>query len=159
MSTWQLTLAAGETRAIEGALRVAETSGTYAIPVTVTQETNGQTVTIGGASLEIIVTGFGTELPQVISQLQAATILSAPERAARDSAVVKLQAAQTSLAAAAWESAMSSLIDAAALVRGIGSVDLSAQAIAIDRVLQEAERRWWSALPACPVTAGLCRNE
>jgi sugar lactone lactonase YvrE len=153
---WQVALAAGATKSIDWAVRTPDASGSYAIPLVVKQVYAGTSVQLATPSIPIEVRALDATLPAVIAQLQALPGLTASERNARDRAVSSLFAAQAAINGTRWAEAIADLVDAVDLVNGISSVPTAAYQAAIDNVLKEAERRWWSALPPCP-SASPCR--
>ena len=70
--------------------------------------------------------------------------------------MTSLQQTQAAIGQAQYESALGILIDAVKELDAIASVTLAAQQVTIDRVMQEAGRRWYVALPPCPATPA-CR--
>lgn len=156
-AVWSLSVAAGATASVEGALRIPEASGTYKLPVAVKQVYGGSTVDVGAYDLTVVVKAIDTEMAATISALKALSLATARDREARDAAVEKLQEAQTAIATARWEDAIEKLLDAAGKLDDIAGTTVSANIGAIDRLLQEVERRWWSVLAPCPVNDGPCR--
>ncbi len=73
--------------------------------------------------------------------------ISSNEKSDRDHAVASIQAAQASLAAGASDKAIALLIDASERLLKITSVDLRPYRVEVDRLLQEAEARWFIAQP------------
>ena len=57
-------------------------------------------------------------------------------------------AAQSSIAAGAYEQAIAQLIDVAERLLKITSANVSAQRVEVDRLLQEAQVRWFIAQPS-----------
>jgi hypothetical protein len=154
---WSIAIAPGASKSIEGALRVPQASGTYVTPVSVSQSYAGSTVAVGTYELKVVVKGADTEMAATIAALQALALTAENDRSARDEAVKKLQEAQKAVATASWEDAIGKLLEAIEKLDGVAGANVSAQRTAIDRLLQEIERTWWSGLPACPVASGSCR--
>jgi hypothetical protein len=149
--TWHVAAPAGAAVQLAGAVRTPDASGTYSMPIVVTQTYGTSTAQVGTYPIAVIVKGLDTALPQVISALQALALSSAHgERSARDAAVASLQAAQADIGQARWEDAISQLVDAAEDLDSIASVDVSAYRASAGNVMKEVERRWWASLPACP---------
>jgi hypothetical protein len=155
--TWRSTVAAADDLSLEWAVRTAEASGSYAIAVEVKQMYGAAVIPLGTYNIAIEVRGLDSQLAGAIAALQAAAPATSSERTARDAAVGKLQEAQARIGQLAYEDAILRLVEATDLLDRIPSVNFSAQQTAIDRVLQEVERRWWNALPACPATP-MCRS-
>jgi hypothetical protein len=82
-----------------------------------------------------------------VSELGALAISQNGERSDRNAAVSKIQAASRSLAADRYEEAIEKLLEAAARLVKITSVDVRAYRVQVDRLLQEAQVRWFLAQP------------
>ncbi len=152
-----ITLASGATQSLDWAVRTPDASGTYSISALVTQTYGSTTVTVGTYPIAITVSGLDTQLAGVIASLQALALTASADQKARDNALAKLQQAQSQIAAANWEGAIATLIDVNNQLDGVTGVNVLSYEAAIDNVLKEVERVWWSALPACPA-APLCRT-
>jgi len=155
VATWNVTLDAGASHDIDWAVRTPDLAGSYSIPIVVQQTYGSSTVQVATQAVAIEVRDANSTLAGLVSNLQALTLTSA-DSAARNRTITYLQSAQSAMAAANWTGAITELLSAVDAIDGIGSVDVSAYQKTIDGVLKEAQRRWWSALPACPATPN-CR--
>ena len=86
-------------------------------------------------------------LHQQLSELGALAITQNGERSDRNVAVSKIQAASSSLAADRYEEAIEKLLEVAARLAKITSVDVRAYRVQVDKLLQEAQVRWFLAQP------------
>ena len=138
-------------------MRTPQASGSYSIPIVVRQVYGTSVVDVGTYAIAIEVRGIDTQLARAIADVQAMTLATATDRNARDAAVGKLQEAQARIAAGAYEDALLRLVEAVDQLDRIAGANVAPHQIAIDGVMQEVARRWWSALPPCPATT-LCRS-
>ena len=156
--TWHVTANPGATVSLSGAVRTPDVSGTYSLPIVVTQTYGSSSVQIGTFPIAVVVQGLDTALPQVIAAVQALSLPSAGGEAnSRNQAVAALQSAQTAIGQARWEDAIASLNGAANDLDAISSIDTSGSRVVVDDVMKQIEERWWASLPVCP-SASPCRT-
>ena len=87
-----------------------------------------------------------TVAQRVAGELSALAV-SSSDKSDRDHAVSSIQAAQASLAARDSDQAIGLLIDASERLLKITGVDVTPYRVEVDRLLQEAEARWFIAQP------------
>jgi hypothetical protein len=96
--------------------------------------------------ITLVVESADKVAPRVVSELSALSV-SSNDKSDRDHAVSSIRAAQASLAAGAYYKAIDQFVDASGWLLKITSADESAQRVQVDRLLQEAEVRWFLAQP------------
>lgn len=143
---WTVTLDSGSSADLEASIRLPLAAGTYAVQAAVESIRNGQAKPYNSYNLTLAVTDAATVSGEIVADLQGLT-LSIAERQQRDRAVQHVQSAQTKLAAGRYEDAIDELLEAVEDLMKITSVDISAERLGIDRMLDEAGYRWVLALP------------
>src|SRR2546429_2984662 len=98
------------------------------------------------ASVTLSVESADTVAQRVPGELSALAV-SSSDKSDRDHAVSSIQAAQASLGARDSDQAIGLLIDASERLLKITSVDVTPYRVEVDRLLQEAEARWFIAQP------------
>jgi len=128
-------------------LRLPAVSGSYAASLTIDSIRDGVISPHASLDSALSVESAETIAPRLVSELEALAMSQHGERSDRNAAVSKIQAASSSLAADQCEEAIEKLLEAAARLAKITSVDVRAYRVQIDRLLQEAQVRWFIAQP------------
>jgi len=144
---WTFTLDSGATKKLDIGLRLPAVSGSYAASLTIDSIRDGVISPHAGLDSALSVESAETIAPRLVSELEALAISQHGERSDRNAAVSKIQAASSSLAADQCEEAIEKLLEAAARLAKITSVDVRAYRVQIARLLQEAQVRWFIAQP------------
>jgi hypothetical protein len=146
-ANWALSLAVGQSATLDLALRAPQTSGGHTLTTTVNSIQNGQSKPYGSYPLALNVASAleRTATTQLITDLKALSFTNSKDREARDQAVKALQSALDKTAQGKNEDAIGKLLDAVDKLRRIGSRDMSAYRLAVDRWLQEIELEWLDA--------------
>jgi hypothetical protein len=144
---WNFTLDSGATKNLDIGLRLPAVSGSYTASLTIDSVRNGVTSHYGSFDTTLSVGSAETDAPRLVSELGALAITQIGDRSNRNAAVSKIQAASRSLAADQYEEAIETLLEAAARLAKITSVDVRAYRVQVDRLLQEAQVRWFLAQP------------
>ncbi len=141
---WSFTLDSGATKNLDIGLRLPAATGSFSASLSVDLNTGLPSPFTSFVTLAV--ESSDTVAPRAAGELSALAV-SSNERSDRDHAVSSIRAAQASMTAGAYEQAIDQLIDAAEHLLKITSVDVSAQRVEVDRLLQEAEVRWFIAQP------------
>jgi hypothetical protein len=144
---WRFTLDSGATKNLDIGLRLPAVSGSYAANLTIDSIRNGVISPYASFDSALSVESAETIAPRLVSELGALAITQNGERSDRNVAVSKIQAASSSLAADRYEEAIEKLLEVAARLAKITSVDVRAYRVQVDRLLQEAQVRWFLAQP------------
>lgn len=147
--TWRFALPVQTTQFVDLGLRVPLGSGSYPLQTTVSKIQAGVATLFGTYDFTIAVGASDQFGPQLIANLLALNIKDNTERKARDTAVLALQAAQSAIAANRFEDAFSSFIAADDALATLTSISPMSYRITVGKWLQEAEQRWYFALPVC----------
>src|SRR5882672_6456332 len=142
---WTFTLASGATKNLDVGLRLPANTGTFTANISIDSARN-DLATPFSKFITLSVESADTVAPRVAGELSALAV-SSSEKSDRDQAVSSIRAAQASLAAGASDMAIDQLVEASERLLKITSVDVSAQRVEVDRLLQEAEVRWFIAQP------------
>ncbi len=139
---WRFPLAAGGEQTLHLALSAPTAEGTYPISTEIGTVRNGvYTPYLTQQTLSITVVSATGRLPAVQSQILALAV-STNERTDRDKAAADVVAAQAAIAAGQWAEAIDELLSAIDWLTRITSIDVSAQRLALDAALKEAQWRW-----------------
>jgi len=141
---WTFTLDSGATKNLDVGLRLPAVTGSFSASLSVDLNTGLPSPFTSFVTLAV--ESADTIAPRAAGELSALAV-SSNEKSDRDHAVSSIRAAQASMTAGAYEQAIDQLIDAAEHLLKITSVDVSAQRVEVDRLLQEAEVRWFIAQP------------
>jgi hypothetical protein len=141
---WSFALDSGATKNLDVGLRLPAATGSFSASLSVDLSTGLPSPFTSFTTL--VVESADTVAPRVVGELSA-LVVSSSDKSDRDHAVSSIRAAQASLSAGASEKAIDQLLDAAERLLKITSVDVSAQRVEVDRLLQEAEVRWFIAQP------------
>ncbi len=144
---WNFTLDSRATKNLDIGLRLPAVSGSYTASLAIDSVRNDVTSHYGSFDTDLSVGSAETDAPRLVSELGALAITQIGDRSNRNAAVSKIQAASRSLAADQYEEAIETLLEAAARLAKITSVDVRAYRIQVDRLLQEAQGRWFLAQP------------
>ncbi len=142
---WIFTLDSGATKNLDIGLRLPANTGSFTASITIDSARNDLAApfsTLATLSVE----SADTVAPRVAGKLSALGV-SSSDKSDRDHAVSSIRAAQASLAAGASDKAIEQLIDASERLLKITSVDIMPYRVEVDRLLQEAEARWFIAQP------------
>lgn len=142
---WSFTLDSGATKNLDVALSLPAGTGSFTANISI-DSTRNDLATPFSTSVTLSVESADTVAPRVAAEL-AALAVSSNDKSDRDRAISLIQAAQASLAAGAAGRAIDQLVEAAERLMKIASVDVSAQRVEVDRLLQEAQVRWFLAQP------------
>jgi hypothetical protein len=142
---WTFSLDSGATKNLDIALRLPANTGTFTANISI-NSTRNDLATPFSTSATLNVESADTVAPRVAGELAALSV--APnDKSDRDRAVSSIRAAQASLASGFSARAIDQLIDASEHLLKISSVDVTSYRVEVDRLLQEAEARWFVALP------------
>ena len=142
---WRFTLDSGATKNLDIGLRLPAVSGSYAASLIVDSIRNDVISRYTNLDSTLNVESAETIFPRLVSELGALVITRNGENSDRNTSVSKIQAASRLLAADQYEEAIKTLLEAAARLVKITSVDVSVHRVQIDRLLQEAQVRWFLA--------------
>jgi hypothetical protein len=142
---WTFNLDSGATKNLDIGLRLPANTGSFTASISI-DSTRGDLAKPFSTSATLTVESADTVAPRVAGELSALSV-SSNDKSDRDHAVSSIQAAQASLAVGDSAGAISQLIDASGRLLKITSVDVTAYRIEVDRLLQEAESRWFIAQP------------
>jgi hypothetical protein len=142
---WTFTLDSGATKNLDVALRLAAGTGSFTANISI-DSTRNDLATPFSTVATLLVESADTVAPRVVAELLALAV-SSNDKSDRDRAVSLIRAAQASLGAGAYGKAIDQLVEAAERLMKITSVDVSAQRVEVDRLLQEAGVRWFLAQP------------
>jgi len=140
---WSFSLLSGATQNLDIALRLPANTGSFTANISIDRS---DLTTPFSKSFTLSVESADTVAPRVAGELSVLNV-SSNDKADRDHAVTSIQAAQASLAAGDSAKAIGLLIDASERLLKITSADVSTQRVEVDRLLQEAEARWFIAQP------------
>jgi len=141
---WSFALDSGATKNLDIGLRLPTATGSFSASLSVDL---GHRPALALHELHNAGGGIAESVaPRVVRELSA-LVVSSSDRSDRDHAISSIRAAQASLSAGASEKAIDQLVDASERLLKITSVDVSAQRVYVDRLLQEAEVRWFIAQP------------
>ena len=143
---WTFTLASGATKNLDIGLRLPANTGSFTANISIDSARN-DLVTPFSTFVTLSVESADTVAPRVAAELAALNITASSDKSDRDHAVSSIRAAQASMTSGAYEQAIGQLIDASEHLLKITSADVSAQRVEVDRLLQEAEARWFIAQP------------
>jgi len=142
---WTFTLDSGATKNLEIGLRLPANTGGFTGNISIDSARN-DLATPFSASVTLSVESADTVAQRVPGELSALAV-SSSDKSDRDHAVSSIQAAQASLGARDSDQAIGLLIDASERLLKITSVDVTPYRVEVDRLLQEAEARWFIAQP------------
>ena len=142
---WSFALDSGATRNLDIGLRLPAASGNYAASLAIDSVRNGVTSHYGSFDTTLSVGSAETDAPRLASELGTLVITQNGDRSNRNAAVSKIQAASSSLAADQYEEAIENLLEVAERLAKITSVDVRAYRVQVDRLLLEAQVRWFLA--------------
>jgi hypothetical protein len=142
---WTFTFDSGATKNLDVGLRLPANTGSFTANISIDSVRNDLTTPFS-KSVTLSVESADTVAPRVAGELSA-LVVSSNDKSDRDRAVSSIRAAQASMTSGAFEQAIGQLIDAGERLLKITSVDVSAQRVEVDRLLQEAEVRWFIAQP------------
>ncbi len=143
---WSFTLDSGATKNPDIGLRLSAASANNTASIAINSIRNGVAAPYGSFEVTLSVESADTVAPRLGAEL-AALNLANSDKSDRDHAITGVLAAQSSLAAGAYEQAIGRLINVAGRLLKITSADVSAQRVEVDRLLQEAQMRWYLAQP------------
>ena len=143
---WTFTLDSGATKNLDIGLRLSAASANNTASIAIDSIRNGVAAPYGSFDATLGVESADTVAPRLGTEL-AAPNLANSDKSDRDHAITSVLAAQRSLAAGAYEEAIGRLIDVAERLLKITSANVSAQRVEVDRLLQEAQVRWFIAQP------------
>jgi hypothetical protein len=141
---WSFALDSGATKNLDIGLRLPAATGTFSASLSVDLSTGLPSPLTSFTTLAV--ESADKVAPRVVSELSALTV-SSNDKSDRDHAVASIRAAQASLAVGAYYKAIDQLVDASGWLLKITSADVSAQRVEVDRLLQEAQVRWFLAQP------------
>jgi hypothetical protein len=141
---WSFALDSGATKNLDIGLRLPAATGSFSASLSVNLSTGLPSPFTSFTTL--VVESAESVAPRVVRELSALNV-SSSDKSDRDHAISSIRAAQASLSAGASEKAIGQLVDASKRLLKITSVDVSAQRVEVDRLLQEAEVRWFIAQP------------
>jgi hypothetical protein len=139
---WTFNLPAGAAQDLDAGLRLPEADGSYTATLAIDSIRNGITTPYGSFDLALNIETAEAIAPRVSAELAALNIPLASERNDRDVAVSSIQAAQSALAAADYETAIAQLITAAERLLKVTSANVAPQRADAARILQQAQIRW-----------------
>jgi hypothetical protein len=142
---WTFTLDSGATKNLDVGLRLPANTGSFTANISIDSARN-DLATPFSKFVTLSVESADTVAPRVAGELSALTV-SSNDKSDRDHAISSIRAAQASLASGQSERAIDQLIEASERLLKITSADVSAQRVQVDRLLQEAEVRWFIAQP------------
>jgi hypothetical protein len=142
---WTFSLDSGATKNLDIALHLPASTGSFTANISI-DSTRNDLATPFSTSVTLSVESADTVAPRLAAELSALAV-SSNDKSDRDRAVSLIWAAQASLAAGASGKAIDQLVEAAERLMKIASVDVSAQRVEVDRLLQEAQVRWFLAQP------------
>jgi hypothetical protein len=142
---WTFTLDSGATKNLDIGLRLPANTGTFTANISIDSARN-DLATPFSKFITLSVESADTVAPRVAGELSA-LVVSSSDKSDRDHAVSSIRAAQASLAAGQSDKAIDQLVDAAERLLKITSVDITPYRVEVDRLLQEAEARWFIAQP------------
>jgi hypothetical protein len=143
---WTRLLQPGESVELSASIRLPATAGTQAAQLQVETVRDGVVSAYGTYGASVETSDAAHTVADATAGLQALALPNS-ERSARDRALQHLASAQTKLGQARWSDAIDELLEAVEDLARITSVDTWTYRLQIDRVLDEAEYRWWLALP------------
>jgi len=146
-SVWSFTLDSGATKDLDIGLRLPAAGGSYAASLTIDSIRNSVISPYASYDSSLNVESAETIAPRLVSELGTLAIAQNGDRSDRNAAVSKIEAASSSLAVDQHEEAIEQLLEAAAQLAKITSVDVRAYRIQVDRLLQETQVRWFLAHP------------
>lgn len=139
---WRFALAAASERTLRLALSAPTAEGTHPISTEIGSVRDGvYTPYLTNQALSLSVVSAASRLPAIQSQIQALAVTS-NERTSRDKAAADTGAAQAAMAERQWAQAIDKLLSAVDWLTRITSTDVSAQRLALDAALKEAQWRW-----------------
>lgn len=141
---WQFNLPANNEQMLNLGLTLPKVSGSYQLKTNISVSRNGQTKPYGSYVLGFEVASFERLGAGVIGRLNVMTLKGA-DAAARDKAVIYLQAGINYAGQGNVEESIDKLLDAIEGLRKISSINTSSERLVIDRMLQSLAIRWDSA--------------
>lgn len=139
---WRFPLATGAQRTLHLALSAPTAEGAHQITTEIGTVRNGvYAAHVTQQMLSIAVVSATGRLPAVQSQILALAV-STNEQTDRDKAAADTAAAQAAITADQWAVAIDELLSAIDWLTRITSIDVSAQRLALDSALKEAQWRW-----------------
>ena len=147
--TWNVTLAAGQTQALDLGMRLPFASGTSTVNYSVRTVQGGNATPYGTYSQTVVVQATDQLLAPTIGVLQALSLSKKADQKARDNAVTSLQSAQTALGAGDYDSAIQQYVGATVSLETITAINVQPYQSTIAGLLHEASRRWCTQLIAC----------
>lgn len=142
---WQLNLPAGATQGLRAMVRAPLTSGGYSVSQEVSVVRNGQTLPYANSSQSMTVMDTVTPAKQALTRLKGLSV-SLLEALTLLDAKVNLDYGISLFQQGRYHEAVEELGEAANSVRKL-SADLKSERLAIDRLMQEAQYRWYLAQP------------
>ncbi len=157
--TWHLIVPANGSQFIDWAVRAPSVSGSYTIGYQVNLINGATSTPLIGNNVTITVAGADQGAAQTVAALQGLATSGNADNNARNAAVSDVQTANSKVTAGLYEDAVTSYVAAVTELAKIGSVSTTANELSIDKLLQEAGRKWCRAGSSCAVsTAGLPAN-
>jgi hypothetical protein len=142
---WTFMLESGATKNLDIGLRLPANTGSFTANISI-DSARGDLATPFSTFATLTVESADTVAPRVAGALSALSV-SSSDKSDRDHAVSSIRAAQASLASGQSEKAIDQLIDASERLLKITSADITPYRVEVDRLLQEAEARWFIAQP------------
>jgi hypothetical protein len=142
---WSFTLDSGATKNLDIGLRLPSNTGSFTANISIDSARN-DLATSFSTFVTLSVESADTVAARVVGELSA-LVVSSSDKSDRDHAISSVRAAQASLAAGASDNAIGQLVDASERLLKITSADVSTQRVEVDRLLQEAQIRWYLAQP------------
>lgn len=142
---WQLNLPAGATQGLRAMVRAPLTSGGYSVSQEVSVVRNGQTLPYANSSQSMTVMDTVNPAKQALARLKGLSV-SLLEALTLLDAKVNLDYGISLFQQGRYHEAVEELGEAANSVRKL-SADLKTERLAIDRLMQEAQYRWYLAQP------------
>jgi hypothetical protein len=143
---WTLTLGAGQAVDLNASIRLPAAAGSYTAQVKIESIRNTQVTLYNSYSLTVAVSDAAQTNGAVVAGLQGLALSSADQNH-RDHVLQHLSSAESKTALGRDEDAIDEFLEALEDLSKITSADVSAYRLQIDRMLDEAEYRWWLALP------------
>jgi choice-of-anchor A domain-containing protein len=149
--TWHVPVAASQSVVIEWAVRAPLAAATHNVAFQANR-TAPVSDALPGTSLAIEVTSIDPSTTQVVTALNALSPTPTAERQARDRAVTSILDAQAKAGQGLYEGAIAKYLSAGDDIGLIASLPAAAgQQIAVDKLMQEVERKWCRGGSACSV--------
>ena len=146
-ATWRFFLEVDAVRTLDAQLRLPGTAGVHTASTVVSTIRETGTVLYTTVTTPIEVAPALPQAGAVVSSLTGLALATSADRASRDRAVAAIGDALAAISRAAYEDAIRQLVVAVGNLQSIAGADMDDYVLQVDLMIQEAERRWFEALP------------